>query len=154
MAERCIEAGAHYLDLADARDFVAGIGRLDDDARRRGLMVASGVSSTPAITSAMIAELAPEFARIDEIHTALSPGKPKPARRGHDRRGSRATWAGRSESGKTASGSSGRAGATCSVSSFPAPVGRRRVHNCEVPELELFPQASARRRSGFPPGWS
>ena len=24
---------------------------------------------------------------------------------------------------------------------FPEPVGRRRVHNCDVPELELFPQA-------------
>ena len=68
----CLEAGAHYLDLADARDFVAGIGRLDDDARRRGLLVASGVSSTPAITSALIAELAPEFAQIEEIHTVLS----------------------------------------------------------------------------------
>ena len=72
VAERCLEAGAHYLDLADARDFVAGIGRLDELARQRGLMVTSGVSSTPAITSALIAELAPEFAQIDEIHTALS----------------------------------------------------------------------------------
>ena len=26
VAEECIKAGAHYLDLADARDFVAGIG--------------------------------------------------------------------------------------------------------------------------------
>ena len=56
VAEQCIKAGAHYLDLADAREFVAGIGLLDDDARRRRLLVASGVSSTPAITSAMIAE--------------------------------------------------------------------------------------------------
>ncbi len=78
VAEQCLQAGAHYLDLADAREFVAGIGRLDDDARRRGLMVASGVSSTPAITSAMIAELAPDFARIEEIHTALSPGNQNP----------------------------------------------------------------------------
>ena len=80
------KAGAHYLDLADAREFVAGIGRLDDDARRRGLLVASGVSSTPAITSAMIAELAPDFAQIEEIHTALSPGKSEPARRRDHRR--------------------------------------------------------------------
>jgi saccharopine dehydrogenase-like NADP-dependent oxidoreductase len=78
VAEQCIKAGAHYLDLSDAREFVAGIGRLDDDARRRRLLVASGVSSTPAITSAMIAELVPEFGRIDEIHTALSPGNQNP----------------------------------------------------------------------------
>ena len=48
--------------------------------QRRGLLVASGVSSTPAITSAMIAELPPEFARIEEIHAALSPGNQEPAR--------------------------------------------------------------------------
>ena len=35
-------------------------------------------SSTPAITSALIAELAPEFAEIEEIHTALSPGNQNP----------------------------------------------------------------------------
>ena len=28
-----IEAGAHYIDLADARDFVAGFGALDDEAK-------------------------------------------------------------------------------------------------------------------------
>ena len=78
VAEHCLETGGHYLDLADARDFVAGIGRLDDEARRRGLLVASGVSSTPAITSALISELAPEFRRIDVIHTALSPGNQNP----------------------------------------------------------------------------
>ena len=78
VAELSLEVGAHYLDLADARDFVAGIGRLDEEARRRGLLVASGVSSTPAITSALIQELRPEFSRIDEIQTALSPGNQNP----------------------------------------------------------------------------
>ena len=62
VAELCLDLGAHYLDLADARDFVADIGRLDDEARRRGLMVASGVSSTPAITSAMIRSSSPSSA--------------------------------------------------------------------------------------------
>ena len=60
VARLCLEIGAHYLDLADARAFVAGIGELDTEARQRGLMVASGVSSTPAITSALIKELIPD----------------------------------------------------------------------------------------------
>ena len=151
MAEQCIEAGAHYLDLADARDFVAGIGRLDEDARRRGLLVASGVSSTPAITSAMIAELAPSSPRSRKstphfrraIRTRAAPPRSRPFR---------ATWGGRSASSATANGSNGRAGATCNVSSFPPPVGRRRVHNCEVPELELFPQAFGARTVRFSAG--
>ena len=72
VAELCLECGVHYLDVADARDFVANIGRLDDEARQCGLMIASGVSSTPAITSALILALAPEFSRIDTIHRVVA----------------------------------------------------------------------------------
>lgn len=74
VAELCIEIGDHYLDLTEARDFVVGIERLNNESVRRNLLVTSGVGSTPAITSALIDELAPEFGQIDEIQTALSPG--------------------------------------------------------------------------------
>ena len=33
LARACIAAGVHYLDLADARDFVPGIAALDAEAR-------------------------------------------------------------------------------------------------------------------------
>ena len=36
VAAACIEAGCHYLDIADGRDFVAGIGALDAAARAQG----------------------------------------------------------------------------------------------------------------------
>ena len=45
----CIAAGAHYLDLADARDFVARIGTLDAAARAAGVAIISGASSVPAL---------------------------------------------------------------------------------------------------------
>jgi hypothetical protein len=139
VAEECLRAGAHYLDLADGREFVAGIGRLDEDARRRGLMVATGVSSTPAITSAMIAELAPEFAQIDEIHTALSPGNQNP--RGAATIAAVLSYLGRKirvyRDGQWAL----RPGwGDAQRLQFPHPVGRRRIHNCDVADLELFPQ--------------
>jgi short subunit dehydrogenase-like uncharacterized protein len=139
VAEQCIEAGAHYLDVADSRDFVAGIGRIDEKARLAGLMVASGVSSTPAITSAMIAELAPVFAKIDAIHTALSPGNQNP--RGAATIAAVLSYLGRKirvyRDGQWVE----RPGwGDVQRLEFPAPVGRRRVHNCEVPELELFPE--------------
>ncbi len=35
VAELCLELGAHYIDVADAREFVAGIGRLDEEAPAR-----------------------------------------------------------------------------------------------------------------------
>jgi Saccharopine dehydrogenase NADP binding domain len=151
VAEECLEAGAHYLDLADAREFVAGIGRLDEDARRRGLMVAAGVSSTPAITSAMIAELAPDFARIEEIHSALSPGNQNP-------RGAATIAAVLSYLGRKIRVYRGgqwvlRPGwGDVQRLQFPPPVGTRRVHNCEVPELELFPHAFGARTVRFSAG--
>src|ERR1700741_3428143 len=42
VARACIERGVHYLDLADARAFVTGIGALDAPARERGVFVGSG----------------------------------------------------------------------------------------------------------------
>jgi Saccharopine dehydrogenase NADP binding domain len=151
VAERCIEAGAHYVDLADAREFVAGIGRLDEDARRRGVLVASGVSSTPAITSAMIAELVPEFAEIREIHTALSPGNQNP--RGAATIAAVLGYLGRKirvwQEGQWVD----RPGwGDVQRLQFPAPVGRRRVHNCDVPELELFPKAFGAKTVRFSAG--
>ena len=38
----CIAAGIPYLDLADGRRFVTGIGALDRDAREAGVAVISG----------------------------------------------------------------------------------------------------------------
>ncbi len=140
VAEHCLEAGVHYLDVADAREFVAGIGRLDEEARRRGLLVASGVSSTPAITSALIAELAPEFSRIDSIHTALSPGNQNP--RGASTIAAVLSYLGRTIRVWQDDHWVDRPGwGDVQRLTFPPPVGVRRVHNCEVPELELFPSA-------------
>jgi short subunit dehydrogenase-like uncharacterized protein len=151
VAEQCIKAGAHYLDLADAREFVTGIGLLDEDARRRRLLVASGVSSTPAITSAMIAELVPEFARIDEIHTALSPGNQNP--RGAATIAAVLSYLGRRikvwRNGRWVQ----RPGwGDARRLEFPLPVGHRRVYNCDVPELELFPTAFAAKTVSFSAG--
>jgi hypothetical protein len=138
VAEICLRSGACYLDLADARDFVAGIGRLDEEARRRGLLVASGVSSTPAITSALIADVASDFADIEEIHTALSPGNQNP--RGVATIAAVLSYLGR----RIRVWQCGRwilrpGWGDARRLQFPAPVGSRRVHNCEVPDLELFP---------------
>ena len=151
VAELCLESGAHYLDLADARDFVAGIGRLDAEAQRRGLLITSGVSSTPAITSAMIAELAPEFRRIDEIQTALSPGNQNP--RGASTIAAVLSYLGRTirvwQDGRWVQ----RPGwGDVRRLAFPPPVGIRRVHNCDVPELELFPSVFAARTVRFSAG--
>lgn len=151
VAELCLELGAHYLDLSDARDFVTGIGRLDEEARRRGLLVASGVSSTPAITSALINELASEFSSIDEIRSALSPGNQNP--RGASTVGAVLSYLGRDIRVWRNSRWIERPGwGDPQWLHFPLPVGRRRVYNCDVPDLELFPSLFNARTVRFSAG--
>ena len=69
-----IEAGAHYIDLADARGFVTGIGALDAAARAASVLVVSGASSVPALAAAVIDTLMGSFATLDAVTYGISPG--------------------------------------------------------------------------------
>jgi len=70
--EACIAAFIPYLDLADARDFVTGIGALDDAARAAGVTVIAGASTAPALTGAVARKLAEGLDRVDQVEIALS----------------------------------------------------------------------------------
>ena len=75
LAHAALKAGAHYVDIADARGFVAGFAAaLDGEARRAGRLAATGASSTPALTVAAVQALAGDWRRIDRIEAAISPG--------------------------------------------------------------------------------
>lgn len=65
VARAAIAAGVQYLDLADARDFVASIGDLDAAAKAAGVAVIAGASSVPCLTAAFIDRYRPAFARLD-----------------------------------------------------------------------------------------
>jgi hypothetical protein len=138
VASAAVAAGSHYIDLADGRQFVAGIGTLDSLARQRGLSVVSGASSVPALSSAVVDRYADRFVRMDCIEIGISSGarvpglatvkgifsyagKPFPCWR--DGR-----WA-------TAHGWLG-----LKRYRFPAPLGGRWLGTCDVPDLELLPQ--------------
>jgi short subunit dehydrogenase-like uncharacterized protein len=70
--EACIAAGSHYLDLADARDFVVGIKRLHEAAAKAGIAIISGASTVPALSSAVALHLAHGLGRVDKVDMALS----------------------------------------------------------------------------------
>jgi len=74
LARACIAAAAHYIDLADARSFVAGIGALNQDARRAGVLVVSGASTVPALSSAVVDAYATQFATLEAVSIVISPG--------------------------------------------------------------------------------
>ncbi len=72
VAEACIACGIHYIDLADAQDFVTGIAALDDRARANGIVVLSGASSVPAMSGAVIAELGRDMEEVFGVSMSIS----------------------------------------------------------------------------------
>ena len=74
LAGAAIGAGAHYVDLADAREFVTGITALDADARAANVLVVSGASSVPALSAALIEASIGDFTRLTDVHYGISPG--------------------------------------------------------------------------------
>jgi saccharopine dehydrogenase-like NADP-dependent oxidoreductase len=123
VAEAALNAGAHYVDLADGREFVGGITALDPAARARGRWVISGASSVPGLSAAVVESLRDRFARLESVTSAISPGNRTP-------RGLATT--------RAILGYVGRP--------FPALVdGRRRmVHGWQSLERLRFPSAGAR----------
>lgn len=141
VARAAIEAGCHYIDLADARDFVAGIGALASAAVARGVSVVSGASSVPALSAAVVERYRDRLRRLDEIHVGISSGAYTP--------GPATLRAVLSYGGKAFR--AWREGAWVQVygwrdprrHEFPPPLGPRWLANCDVPDLELFPHRYA-----------
>ena len=72
VARAAIAAGAHYLDLADARSFVETIGELDGEAKRAGVAVIAGASSVPCLTAAFIDRYRRGFARLESVDYGIA----------------------------------------------------------------------------------
>ena len=72
VAESCIEYGCHYVDLADAREFVVGIRDLDGRAKQKGVSVISGASSLPCLSAAVIDQYKNQFRTINNIEYGIS----------------------------------------------------------------------------------
>lgn len=72
VAEAAIACGAHYCDIADAREFVTGIEVLDEAAKAAGVTVLAGASSVPALTAAYMDEASSEMRVIRAVEYGIS----------------------------------------------------------------------------------
>lgn len=68
-----IAIGVHYFDIADAAEFVIGIGDLDADAQAAGVSVISGLSTYPCLTTAASTVLAKGLDNITQIKAGIAP---------------------------------------------------------------------------------
>ena len=145
VAEAALDAGAHYVDLADARDFVRDIVKLDARARARGVVVTSGASTLPAASSAVVEHLARDFRELTRIEIAIAPAQAIP--RGLATMASVLSYCGKPflELGD---------GEWRTVRGW---LGLRRIHHtdlgtrwaarCDVPDLSLLPKRYSSLRS-------
>ena len=72
VAKACIAQSTHYIDLADGRDFVAGIADLHDSAKEKGILLISGASSVPCLTSALIDDYEKVFATLESLDYGIT----------------------------------------------------------------------------------
>ena len=139
VAEACIAIGSHYIDLADDRRFVCDITSLNEQALNNNVLVVSGASSVPGLSSSVIDSFIDQFSSIDEIDCAIAPGNQ--AERGE----------------ATVRGILSYTGHAFPVLSkgqwinkygwmsprrlcFGKVIGKRWLANVDVPDLELFPE--------------
>ncbi len=136
VAEAALEAGMHYVDLADGRAQVLGIGALDARARAMDRLVCSGASSVPALSGAVVDALRPRFGRLDSIHVGITASARAPGRATLE---SVLAYCGRPipGTGRTRRTAHGLQGAVRHV--FPPPLGARWLLDCDVPDLALLP---------------
>jgi saccharopine dehydrogenase-like NADP-dependent oxidoreductase len=138
VARACIEAGAHYIDLSDGRDFVCGITALDADARAAGVCVISGASSVPALSSTVADLLARDFTQVHAIDIGINPGN-------RTERGLATVTAILGYTGAAIphwrDGRWQRAFGWQGLRRYvyPSPVGVRWLAQCDVPDLQLMP---------------
>lgn len=78
VARACIEAGSHYIDLADGREFVQGFDILHEAARQSDVLLVSGASTLPGLSSVVVDSLRENFDSIREIEISIAPAHQTP----------------------------------------------------------------------------
>jgi saccharopine dehydrogenase-like NADP-dependent oxidoreductase len=138
VAKACIAQGCHYIDLADGREFVENIAMLDAEAKEKGVLVISGASSVPCLTSALVDHYRIEFQALENLDYGITTAQ-------KTNRGLATTAAILSYTGKPFKTLiNGRmknvyGWQSLHARKYPA-LGWRLLGNCEVPDLVLFPK--------------
>jgi hypothetical protein len=146
LALKAVQLGAHYVDLADGRNYVASfVSELDDAARQAGVLAVTAASSTPALSHAALAPLLEGWRQIDDVTVAISPGARAP--RGRSVVEAILSYVGRpvrifdGGAWRTVPGWSG-----LRTMHMPG-LGKRFVSICETPDLDLLPERFPIRRA-------
>lgn len=138
VARAVLSARAHYIDLADGREFVA---RFADEVGPAAVaadrLAVAGASTLPALSSAVIDALAARFDRLAEIEVIIAPAQRAP--RGAATLAAVLSYAGRSFRTWRHGGWRTAYGWMDVERRDLGNLGHRWSAPCDVPDLELFP---------------
>ena len=137
VAEACMQANTHYIDLADGRAFVESFASLNEQAKDKRLLLVTGASTLPGVSSAVVHHFKKEFTTLESIRICISPGNQVP-------RGESTIAAVLSYCGKPISclvdGNWQTVYGWQDLHSYKFPtLGKRWLGACDVPDLSLFP---------------
>jgi hypothetical protein len=148
IAKTCIQHQVHYLDLADARDFVVGISSLDALAKEKKVLVVSGASTVPGLSSAVLEHYKNKFATLESLQYGISPGQKAP--RGLATTESILTYLGKPL--KPWGNKEPSFGwQDLYLQDYPE-LGKRWMANCDIPDLDLFPPIYGLKKIRFSAG--
>lgn len=136
VAEICIQHHVNYIDLSDGRKFVVNIHLLNEKAMDAGVLVVSGASTVPGLSSAVLEKFKNEFSEIDSLLYGISPGQK--ANRGLATTRSIMTYVGKPL--KPFAGNNKAYGWQNIYRQHYPELGTRWMANCEIPDLDLLPQ--------------
>lgn len=146
VAESCIRLGIHYIDLADGRDFVRDIRTLNAKAKEHNCFIVSGASTVPCLSSAVIEHYKNQFSSIDSLLYGITPGQ-------KTERGLATTQSILSYTGKVFNAGSKTIYGWQDLYRQEYPIlGKRWMANCDIPDLDLFPEYYGIREIRFSAG--
>jgi saccharopine dehydrogenase-like NADP-dependent oxidoreductase len=136
-ATAALDAGAHYLDLADGREFVTQFAsQVHEKAILAGRTAVTGVSTLPALSSAVVQELCQGLASLESIEVIIAPGQRAP-------RGRATLQAVFSYLGQAfpvwRNGKWTHCWGWMDLREIQLDIGDRLAAACDVPDLALFP---------------
>jgi len=133
LPESCLAAGAHYVDIADDREWNARLRSWDSRFLDRGLTAAVGCSSLPGISGALAVVAAKRLSSVARARVTLFIGNRNP-------KGKAAIRSAAAQLGKIFPAPQGllRGLAGREIVDLPPPFGARAVYDLESPELDLF----------------
>lgn len=139
VASATISAGAHYIDLADGREFVSNFAKFNSGtAESAKVLAVSGASTVPALSSAVVDHLAGRFEKLQEIQIVIAPAQRAP--RGTATMAGVLSYVGRPfkwlHAGKWVNAYGWQEIRRTRIEGL----GARWAAACDVPDLELFPR--------------